>query len=277
MNYRAIKTRLSDAGIETADLEARILLEDIAGIGKADFMFRRDETLPADVTQKITGIIERRINGEPLGRILGYRDFWKSRFYLSPDTLEPRPDTEILIETALEGNPPKRILDLGTGTGCILLSLLQEFPEATGVGIDLAKGACEAASANAHRLGLDHRSTFLNGSWLEPLPQESRFDLIVSNPPYIPSSEIRNLQVEVKNHDPILALDGGIDGLDPYKFLLPNLKKYLEPDGIVLLEFGIGQVPDLTRIVEDSGATLIRVVPDLGGHPRVLKIAYGDN
>lgn len=277
MDYRAIKSRLSAAGIETADLEARILLEDIAGYSKTDFLFRRDEPLSDEVAQKIETIIKRRINGEPLGRILGYRDFWNSRFYLSADTLEPRPDTEILIETALNEKPPKRILDLGTGTGCILLTLLQEFPEATGVGVDLSSGALATATANAERLGLRNRVTFLNGSWLDPLPQDSKFDLIVSNPPYIPSEEIRNLQVEVKNHDPILALDGGIDGLDPYKFLLPILKKYLEPGGLVLFEFGIGQVSDLTRIVEDSGATLIRVVPDLGGHPRVLKIAYGDN
>lgn len=278
MNYHDIKSRLISAGIETADLEARILLEDIAGYSRVDLLLKRDEFVPDDVSNRISKIIERRIGGESLGRILGYRDFWQSRFYLSPDTLEPRPDTETLIETVLnEGIRPKRILDLGTGTGCILLSLLQEFPDAIGVGVDKAEGACITARENAARLGLENRVTILNGSWTDPLPNDSKFDLIVSNPPYIPSEEIRNLQVEVKNHDPILALDGGDDGLLPYKFLCSNLKKYLETDGIVVFEFGIGQGADITRIAEDSGATLIHIVRDLSGHERVIKFRYGDN
>jgi release factor glutamine methyltransferase len=277
VNYSAIKAVLTAADIVTADLEARILLEDVAGISKSDFFFQKDKEIPSHIAEQISKIIERRVQGESLGRILGYRDFWTSRFYLSPDTLEPRPDTETLIEVALEGPTPKRILDLGTGTGCILLSLLQEFPDAIGVGVDLAVGACETARQNAIRLGLENRVTFVNGSWVDPLPADSKFDLIVSNPPYIPSPEIRHLQVEVKNHDPILALDGGDDGLSPYKILLPVLKKYLETDGFVLFEFGVGQVDDLIRIVAEAGATLSRVVRDLGGHPRVLKISYGDN
>ena len=282
MNYQNIKSQLASAGIETADLEARILLEDIAGISKSDFLFQRDHDLPEPISKQISDMIDRRVQGESLGRILGYRDFWKSRFYLSADTLEPRPDTETLIEEVLrDGQRPKRILDLGTGTGCILLSLLQEFPDATGVAVDKAYGACVAAEDNAKRLGLEDRTTILNGSWFDPLlqipPKDSKFDLIVSNPPYIPSSEIRNLQAEVKNHDPILALDGGNDGLDPYKFLCSNLKRYLEPHGIVVLEFGVGQAFDITRIVEEAGATLIRVTNDLGGVPRVIKFTYGDN
>lgn len=277
MNYHDIKSQLSAAGIETADIEARILLEDVAEIPKSEFLFSKGKELSAVIADKIQTIIDRRIAGESLGRILGYRDFWKSRFYLSPDTLEPRPDTETLIEVALEGRAPRTILDLGTGTGCILLSLLQEFPDAVGVGVDIADGAVAAARVNAKRLGLENRVTFLCGSWLDPLPENSKFDLVVSNPPYIPSEEIRNLQKEVKNHDPILALDGGEDGLLPYKFLLPNLKNVLEQDGVILFEFGAGQLSDLTRIVEDAGATLIRTAHDLGGHPRVIKIAFGDN
>ncbi len=278
MNYHDIKSQLSAAGIDTAELEARILLEDVAGIPKSEFLFQKNKDLSPDITQKIQIIIDRRVGGESLGRVLGYRDFWNSRFYLSADTLEPRPDTETLIEAALEcESPPKRILDLGTGTGCILLSLLQEYPDAIGVGVDIAGGACVTARENAQRLGLQNRVTFLNGSWFEPLANESQFDLIVSNPPYIPSVEIRNLQNEVKNHDPILALDGGEDGLLPYKFLLPKFKNYLEQGGTVLLEFGAGQVDDIVRIVEDAGATLIRTIHDLGGHPRVVKIAFGDN
>jgi len=278
MNYQDIKLALASAGIETADLEARILLEDIAGISRDEFFFSKDKELPKNIAADIETIIRRRITGESLGRILGYRDFWKSRFILSPDTLEPRPDTETLIEEVMRDNiSPKTILDLGTGTGCILLSLLQEYPEAHGVGIDKAEGACITARENARRLGLDSRVTILNGSWFDPLPTDSKFDVIVSNPPYIPSAEIRNLQVEVKNHDPILALDGGDDGLLPYKYLCSNLKKYLVTDGIVVLEFGVGQAGDIIRIVEDAGATLIRVTNDLSGHARVIKFRYGDN
>lgn len=278
MNYHDIKGQLANGGIETADLETRILVEDIAGISKSELLFQKDKNLSPDIAVRIQTIIDRRLKGESLGRILGYRDFWKSRFYLSPDTLEPRPDTETLIEEVLKENiHPQSILDLGTGTGCILLSLLQEFPKATGTAVDKAIGACLAAQENAVRLGLENRVTILNGSWFDPLPANSKFDLIVSNPPYIPSAEIRNLQSEVKNHDPILALDGGEDGLSPYKFLCTNLKKYLEPNGIVALEFGVGQAFDITRIVEEAGATLIRVANDLGGMPRVIKFTYGDN
>jgi release factor glutamine methyltransferase len=276
MNYQDITSKLHAAGIETATLETRIIMEDIAGVSAVDLV-TKDITISDETSQKILSIIDRRIKGESLGRILGYRDFWKSRFYLSPETLEPRPDTETLIEIALDGDPPRTILDLGTGTGCILLSLLQEFPNATGVGVDLSEGACDMARQNAERLGLGNRALFITGSWLDPLPSNSKFDLIVSNPPYIPSSEIRNLQNEVKNHDPILALDGGEDGLLPYKYLCSNLKKYLETDGVVLFEFGAGQGDDIIRIVKDAGATLIRMMNDLGGHQRVIKFRYGDN
>lgn len=276
MNQREIISKLLAAGIETAALETRIIMQDIAGLSAVDLM-TKEFVLSNDLATKINSIVERRIKGESLGRILGYRDFWKSRFYLSPETLEPRPDTETLIETALDGKSPRRILDLGTGTGCILLSLLQEFPNASGIGVDISAGACHTAEQNAERLGLGNRATFITGSWLDPLPASSKFDLIVSNPPYIPSLEIRNLQKEVKNHDPILALDGGDDGLLPYKFLCSNLKKYLETDGVVLFEFGAGQGDDIIRIVKDAGATLIRMVNDLEGHQRVIKFRYGDN
>jgi len=278
MNFHDIRMKLTSAGIEAADIESRIILEDIAGLSYTDIVTNKNKIIPESTSEKIISIIERRIQGEPLGRILGYRDFWKSRFYLSSDTLEPRPDTETLIETVLkEKISPKKILDLGTGTGCILLSLLQEFPNAVGVGVDMAEGACVTAKENAHRLGLENRVTILKGNWFQPLTKDSKFDLIVSNPPYIPTKEIRNLHDEVKNHDPILALDGGEDGLLPYKYLCSNLKYYLEGDGFVVLEFGQGQGNDISRIVKDSGATLIRVECDLGGHQRVIKFRYGDN
>jgi release factor glutamine methyltransferase len=277
MNHRDLIARLKANGIDTADLDVRIILHDVAGLSAAD-LITQELVIPDNIQSQILSIVERRIQGEPLGRILGCRDFWKSRFYLSPETLEPRPDTETVIEAALaSGRDFTSILDLGTGSGCILLSLLQEFPNATGIGVDISRGACEAARGNAERLNLGHRVQFIESSWFNHVPDDSRFDLIVSNPPYIPREEIRNLAPEVQNHDPILALDGGADGLSPYKILCPNLKKYLVTGGEVIFEFGKGQGDDIVRIVEDTGATLIRLISDLSGGARVIKFRYGDN
>ncbi len=278
--YNELKSLLQTANREMAALEARILFEDIAKISMKSLHLDKDITISREVTERLEKIAFRRCEGEPLGRILGYRDFWKDRFYLSPDTLEPRPDTETLIESVLESYsksfPPLKILDLGTGTGCILLSLLREFGDARGVGIDISKGAVLMARQNSERLGLADRAGFLQGNWTDRLEKDRKFDLIVSNPPYIPSADIPNLQKEVRNHDPILALDGGNDGLTPYKNLLPTLKNHLEPQGRIFFEFGINQEEDIKRLAEDSGATLIRVTNDLGGIPRVVEISYGD-
>lgn len=258
MNKQDIISRLQSAGIDTAAYDAKIILEDVVA------------------PEQIAQIVARRVAGEPLWRILGYRDFWKHRFYLSPETLEPRPDTETLIETVLQSAPQaKRILDVGTGTGCILLSLLHEYPDATGVGVDIQEGALQAARANAGRLNLANRATFLKSNWCDSA--QGQFDVIVSNPPYIPTCDIANLESNVRNFDPILALDGGNDGLTPYKKLLPQCKKHLVRGGRLFFEIGIGQVDDITRLVEENSATLIRVVRDLNGVERVLEIGYGDN
>lgn len=276
--YEKLKQALGTAEGESAALVARQLMTDIAGLERADFTLSSSRTqISSESAAQIEVIVARRLKGEPLGRILGYRHFWKERFDLSPDTLEPRPDTETLIEAVLESfadKPPATILDLGTGSGCILISLLGEFPSATGTGVDLSSGACDAALGNSRRLGFQDRCRILNGSWLEPLANSDRFDLIVSNPPYIPQKDIANLQGEVRNYDPILALDGGNDGLAPYKILLPKLKKHLSPSGRVFLEFGYGQDADISRLAAKSGATLIRIKRDLGGVARVAELVY---
>ncbi|MCB9984743.1 MAG: peptide chain release factor N(5)-glutamine methyltransferase [Micavibrio sp.] len=277
--YEQIIRILGSADIETAAFEARILIEDIGGVSMTDLRLDKSMTVSREITENIVGCARRRAAGEPLGRILGYRDFWKDRFHLSKDTLEPRPDTETLIESVLKsfgGHPPETILDLGTGSGCILLSLLREFPKAKGIGIDLSIGACQTASLNMKHLGFSNRCTILSGSWCEPLEKWAKFDLIVSNPPYIPSKNIPNLQKEVRNHDPIFALDGGEDGLTPYKNLLPNLKKHLAVGGRIFFEIGVHQSEDVMRLAKDSCATLIRITKDLGGIPRVVEISYGD-
>ncbi len=279
--FLEIKHRLKTGGIEEFELETRILFEDLAGITPSIRVSLPEIPLPEDISANLDRAVDRRLNGEPIGRILGYRDFWKSRFYLSPDTLEPRPDTETLIEEVLrvykgQEKRPLKLIDLGTGTGCILLSLLQEFPEATGLGIDISAGAVEQARDNAKRLGLEKRAEFRLGSWLDGIEAGRKFDMILSNPPYIPSSDIPNLSKEVQNYDPLRALDGGKEGLDPYTNLLPILKNYLEPDAHVFFEFGINQESDIVRLVEEARANLIRVTRDLGGVPRVVTISYGD-
>lgn len=269
------RKKFQNAQLDTPDIDARFLIQDLLGLTATE-MVAGDRVLTSQEQELLNSAIERRLNGEPVSRILGYREFWGRKFFLSSATLDPRPDTETLIEAVLATAPklPLHILDLGTGTGCILLTLVAELANSTGIGVDLSADACATAQRNAQALGLENRVQILTGNWLEPVT--GRFDIIVSNPPYIPSSAILNLHREVRNHDPILALDGGIDGLAPYKYLLSNLKKFLEPDGSVFFEIGHDQLADIERLVSDSNATLSRTLVDLGGKPRVVEITYGD-
>ncbi len=272
MIYHILKNQLKSAGIELPELEARILLREFANVTDTDILIGN---IPEFDQAKLNEAIARRIAGEPMGRVLGYREFWGRKFYLSPATLEPRPDTETLIEAVLkEDKKPKTILDLGTGTGCILLTLLHEIPGATGIGVDLSLEACETANKNAKAQGVDERVSFIQSDWLENV--EGKFDLIVSNPPYITSEDVENLESNVKDFDPRLALDGGKDGLDPYRNLLGTLKNVLAEGGVIFFELGKGQVPDIEEIAAAHGATLHAVYSDLGGVERVVKISFGD-
>lgn len=272
MIYQEIKQKLQFAGIENPGLEARILLREFANVSDADIL---TGNIPEFDHSRLSEALARRIKGEPMGRILGYREFWGRKFYLSPATLEPRPDTETLIEAVLEGGiQPENILDLGTGTGCILLTLLHEFPKAHGVGVDLSFEACETARRNSDEQGIGSRVSFINGNWTESLNR--KFDLIVSNPPYIPDADLENLDRNVLDYDPKLALSGGESGIEPYKNLLRTLKNLLAPGGLVFFEIGINQVPDMARLIDINDATLQGVYKDLGGIERVLKISYGD-
>ena len=268
---RKTRTRFQEAGLPTPELDAKFLMQDILGLTDPDTALTSEQEALAERA------ILRRLNGEPVSRIAGFREFWGRRFYLSPATLDPRPDTETLIEAALARawSAPPRILDLGTGTGCILLTLLHEIRGSTGVGIDISPEAISTARRNAMEQNLSSRVEFMCSNWTESV--SGTFDLIVSNPPYIPSATILNLHPEVQNHDPILALDGGEDGLAPYKILLPTLKKFLVPGGVVFFEVGIRQAGDIAGLVRDSNATLSRTYDDLGGVTRVLEIQYGDN
>jgi release factor glutamine methyltransferase len=276
ITYHILRNRLKAAGIQDPGLESRMVLRDVAGAGDGAILAGDEIPLTPAQNGQIDALLARRAAGEPLGRILGTREFWGLRFKLSPDTLEPRPDTETLIEAALgcfAGNKPRCILDIGTGTGCILISLLHEWPGTTGVATDLSAGALETARENAQINQVADRATFVQTSWAAGI--EGPFDLIVSNPPYIVRDVVPNLDENVRNHDPILALDGGEDGLDAYRAILTEIKPLLSPGGIVLFEIGFDQGESVPRLVEESGATPVRVIPDSGGNPRVVECRMG--
>ncbi|WP_092169989.1 peptide chain release factor N(5)-glutamine methyltransferase [Bosea sp. OK403] len=267
---RNLAARLRGAGVETAALDARILVEVAMG-ENADL----DPLQPLDVAMlgRLDGFATRRLAGEPVWRILGEREFWSLPFRLSPATLEPRPDSETIVEAALGVLAERRdqaisILDLGTGTGCLLVALLSECKAARGVGIDLSQEACETAAGNAERNGVGARAFFRQGDWMAGLSE--RFDLIVSNPPYIPAGDIAGLDAAVRVYDPLRALDGGADGLVAYRALAAGLPQRIAPGGAVVLEIGAGQEADVVAIMEAVGLVHRGSRRDLGGHPRAL-------
>lgn len=276
--YTDIINQFKAAGIDTADLDARIILKERAGLEWADIIGKPAHELSANQLLNVEVDVQRRLVGEPLSRIYGYREFWGLEFELSSGTLDPRPDTETLIEAALNAykgdKPPKTILDLGTGTGCILLSLLSEWPEAAGIGVDKAENAIETARKNAKNHNLSSRAQFQTGDWGQGITK--KFDLIVSNPPYITNQTIKTLSKEVQNHDPILALDGGNDGLDAYRQIFLQLSDLLNEDGKAFFEIGFDQEGDVVRLAEKSRIRVKHVHHDLAGNPRVVEISSGD-
>ncbi|AOO80781.1 peptide chain release factor N(5)-glutamine methyltransferase [Bosea vaviloviae] len=267
---RNLAARLREAGVETAAMDARILVE--AAMGEnADL----DPLQPLDAAMlgRLDSFATRRLAGEPVWRILGEREFWSLPFRLSPATLEPRPDSETIVEAALGVLAERRdqaisILDLGTGTGCLLVALLSECKAARGVGVDLSEEACETAAGNAERNGVGARARFRQGDWMAGLSE--RFDLIVSNPPYIPAGDIAGLDAAVREHDPLRALDGGEDGLVAYRALAAGLPRQIAPGGAVVLEIGAGQEADVVAIMAAMGLVHRGSRRDLGGHTRAL-------
>ncbi|MEK6733557.1 MAG: peptide chain release factor N(5)-glutamine methyltransferase, partial [Pseudomonadota bacterium] len=233
-----------------------------------------DEEVSSEIIEKFQQLIQRRLNNEPVAKIIGKKSFWKSDFLVNNFVLDPRPDTEIIIEAALTAFPdkdtPLEFLDLGTGSGCIILSLLQEFPNAIAVAIDISEDALNIAKANAKSHLLENRVSFLKQNWADSL--NKKFDLIVSNPPYIPSKDIENLSDDVKNYDPMLALDGGIDGLEPYHYLAKQLVNLLKKDSFAILEFGQGQAPYIKYIFEQNGYKTHKILKDLNNIERAIII-----
>jgi release factor glutamine methyltransferase len=259
---------LRAAGIDNPRLEARLLLAHALGLPVAALL--RDPHASADPAG-YDALLTRRAAHEPLAYIIGRREFWSLDFAVSPATLIPRPESETLIEAALAAfahrTPPRRILDLGTGTGCLLLSALHEFPGAFGIGVDRSPDAARLAAANAAALGLAGRAAFLCADWAAPLA--ARFDLVLCNPPYIPTSDIDGLMQEVARHEPRGALNGGADGLTAYRQIVPCLPALLQPDGVAVLELGVDQAQAVVALAGKFGLTAI-TRPDLTGLPRAI-------
>lgn len=277
--YNEIKQRLQDMQVHDPAYEARCLLEDILSIQWMDIIAGSDVDVPDEAFKKCDAILDERATGKPLTRILGVREFWGLNFTLNDDTLDPRPETEILVEKALSfiteaGLLAPNILDLGTGTGCIPITLLHEKKSAHATAVDLSAKALEAAMYNAKYHGVDDRLTCVQSNWCDNV--QGQFDVLVSNPPYIDTSDITNLSREVKNHDPILALDGGENGVAPYEIIFSQIKNVLKPAGRAFLEIGQGQCGYIQGIAEKYRIRILNIYPDYAGIPRVVEISCGD-
>lgn len=275
---RLARQRLETSGIEDAALDARLLVEHFTGTSRSDAIARPDIVTESQAVAAVEAALERRSAGEPVHRILGFREFYGLELSLSAQTLEPRPDTEILIDailpfmrdvTAREG--ACRVLDLGTGTGAIALALLANVPDATAIGVDVSPDALATAARNAAGLGLADRFTALRSDWFSQI--NGRFHVIASNPPYIRSDDIAGLQAEVRLFDPVRALDGGEDGLQPYRVIAAQAAAHLEQGGAVVVEIGNTQRLEVISIFGNEGFRLLETRRDLGGNDRVLLFA----
>ena len=264
--------RLRGAAIEAPRLEARRLLAHVLGTSEEALLRDPRAAVPADKAAHFAALLARRVAHEPFAYLTGRVGFWTLDLEVSPATLIPRADSESLIEAALEACPDKgaalRVLDLGTGTGALLLAVLSELPSASGVGIDLKPKAAALAARNAARLGLAGRACFLAGDWAAALT--GRFDLLLCNPPYIESTAIPALMPEVARHEPASALDGGADGLAAYRPIIADLPRLLAPRGVAVLELGTGQQAAVEALARAAGLTPEACRADLGGVPRAL-------
>jgi release factor glutamine methyltransferase len=276
---KSAQAQLKKQNIETAALDARILLQAVTGWSEADLILKADDTLSAQMQEVFKKLLLRRLNHEPVARIIGTREFYGLDLALSPATLEPRCDSETLVDAVLSwsedtslNTQPCQILDLGTGTGALLLAILANRPKWQGLGVDLSWQACQTAQHNAQKHGLDTRCAFVNSSWCTALKPEPAFDIIVSNPPYIPSSTIDSLNKNVKDYDPMLALDGGEDGLDAYRLILQDARHHLKPDGMLFLEIGFDQKDPISTLILSEAYDMLQIYNDLSQWPRVLRL-----
>lgn len=270
----AARRTLAAAGIAQPGLEARLLLADALGCEMAVLIGYPERRLDPAAGAAMAQRVARRQRREPLAYILGRREFWSLSLRIDARTLVPRPDSETLIEAALAhaaGRRGVRVLDLGTGSGCLLLALLAELPDARGIGVDISEAALGVAGANAEGLALDGRAAFVCGDWADAVT--GVFDIVVSNPPYIADDEWAMLEEDVRGFEPALALRGGTDGLDAYRKIVPAMSRLLAPGGRALIEIGGAAAAGLPQLVADSGMQVVGMRHDLQGRRRCLEIA----
>ena len=271
---RAATRALAAAGVPDPAVDARLLLLAAGGLDRMSLILDPDRALPPDAAVRLDAWVARRAAREPVSRILGRRDFWGLALRVTPDVLDPRPDTETLVSAVLDALAPRRaaplrILDLGTGSGAILCALLTELPAAIGWAVDRSAAACAVARDNLADHGLAARSLVLQGDWAAALAS-GRFDALASNPPYIESEAIAGLDRDVRDHDPRAALDGGSDGLAAYRLLAADLPRLLAPGGVAGVEVGRGQDGDVSALMAGAGLDGIAAHPDLVGIRRVV-------
>ena len=268
---RKLCNNFSIFGIETPELDARIILKEVLSLDDKDLILKDSLDIPDEMIEEIIAIESRRLNGEPISKIFKKRDFYNSTFLISNDVLDPRPETELIVEIAnnfINKNEVKNILDLGTGSGCILLSILKENKMINGLGIDLSKDAISIAKQNSKKLNLETQSNFLVSNWMSSV--NYKYDLVVSNPPYIASEDIKKLSKSVKIYDPILSLDGGDDGLNSYRLIASDLKRIISMNAIIIIEIGYNQSLQVIDIFKKNDFKLIKKYNDINGLDRVL-------
>ena len=262
---------LAEGGIETNSLDARIILREIFNFDEKELILNSDLILSESKISKVQKIITRRLSYEPVSKIFGKRDFYNSTFSISNDVLDPRPETENIVEIAnnfILEKGYESFIDLGTGSGCIILSILKENKNLTAVGVDISIDAINIAKKNSKDMNLEKRSSFLVSNWLSSI--YNSYDLIISNPPYIPSDEIITLSKTVKNFDPLISLDGGQDGLKCYKEIAEDINRVINKNGRVILEIGYNQAHDVIKIFESKEFKLLKIYNDINGLNRIL-------
>ncbi|AYV46659.1 peptide chain release factor N(5)-glutamine methyltransferase [Caulobacter flavus] len=270
--WNGAKERLKEAGIDQPAIDARLMLEVAAGVSRTDIITDPYRELTAEQVATLDEYLERRARREPVSHIIGRKGFWKILLSVTKDVLTPRPETEVIVDEVLKAFPETmafNMLDLGVGSGTMLLAILAERPAAKGLGVDISEEALAVARENAANLDLDGRLALMRGDWTTGMGDAS-FDVVVSNPPYIPTADIETLQPEVRDHEPRLALDGGPDGLDAYRALAPEILRVLKPGGLFCVEIGFDQSAAVEALFNEAGAQNVRTVKDLSTHDRVV-------